>query len=94
MADQTKVWLVGILKNVPLGIGRVQFLQDFVVLQPSIPYSFLVFLGCPWLYAAKVQVNWKKQKMTFGHPKVTISWADVLYEGEHLLKKRDTPLTS
>lgn len=75
------------MNNVPLVIVGVQFLQDFIVLRPSTPHSLLFLLGQPWLYATKVQVNWKKQEMTFGHPKVTISCADVQYQGKMFTKE-------
>jgi hypothetical protein len=82
MADQTKVFLVGVLKNVEVLVGDKLFTLDFMVIEPATKSSYLVILGRPWLYKVKVQELWRKKIFTFGKPKTIISWKNIVHQGE------------
>lgn len=82
MADQTRVIPKGRLSKVSTDLSRLTFLLDYIMIYLDIPSSFPVLLGRPWLYKAKVNVNWRDQKLTFGNLKVTLSWLHEQYHGK------------
>jgi hypothetical protein len=73
---------VGILNNLETIIGGITFSLDYYVIDPATPSSYLVLLGRPWLYTAKVHVSWNEKKISFGRPRVHLSWAIIKHEGE------------
>jgi hypothetical protein len=62
MADQSVVIPVGILNNLETIIGGITFALDYYVIDPATSSSYQVLLGRPWLYTAKVHVNWNEKK--------------------------------
>lgn len=82
MADQTRVIPAGALRKVDTVIGGRNFKLDYIIIQPSTPSSFPILLGRPWLYMAKVKVNWHAKQFSFGSPRVILSWEDEPHQGE------------
>lgn len=82
MADQSRVVPVGKLNEITTLIGGVAFLLDYIIIRPEVHSSFPLLLGRPWLYAAKVKLNWEQQELSFGKPRVTLNWAGDYHLGE------------
>jgi hypothetical protein len=82
MADQSKVVPIGRLLDVKVLVGRISFLLNFVVIDPTTPSSYSMLLKRPWLYKAKVKTDSHKKTFTFEKPKTTISWETIIHEGE------------
>ena len=74
MADQSKVTPVGRLSGIPTRIGGQVFLLNFVILRVNSGRPFPILLGRPWLYAARVVVDWGRRVFTFGEPSQEIPW--------------------
>ena len=68
MADQSRVIPTGRLSPVPTRIGEVTYLQNFVIIQVSTGKPFPMLLGRPWLYSAKVLVDWGAKEFIVGKP--------------------------
>ena len=58
MADQSRVILAGRLSQVPTRIDEVTYLLNFVIIPVNSGRPFPMLLGRPWLYSAKVVVDW------------------------------------
>ena len=58
MADRSQVIPVGRLSQVPTRIGEVTYLQNFVIIRVNSGRPFPMLLSRPWLYSAKVVVDW------------------------------------
>lgn len=82
MADQSRVIPVGKLSKILTLIAGIPFELEYIVISPEVPSTFPILLGRPWLYKAQVQVNWKAQELSFGTPKVVVSWAGEDHKGE------------
>jgi hypothetical protein len=82
MADQSVVTPAGILTNLNTIIGGTAFALDYYIIDPATPSTYPIVLGRPWLSTAKVHVNWNEKKISFGRPRVHLSWATIKYEGE------------
>ena len=68
MADQFRVIPAGRLSQVPTRIGEVTYLQNFVIIRVSTGKPFPMLLGRPWLYSAKVVVDWGAKEFIVGKP--------------------------
>jgi hypothetical protein len=54
MADQTKVKPLGILKQVPILVGIIEYKIDYIIFKITKSISsYPTLLGRPWLYLAK-----------------------------------------
>ena len=82
MADQSRFVPVGRLSQVPTRIGEVTFLQNFVIIRVSTGKPFPMLLGRPWLYSAKVVVDWGAKEFIVGRPPLQIPWKAEKYLGE------------
>ena len=82
MADQSKVIPAGQLSQVPTRIGEVTYLQNFVIIRVSTRKPFPMLLGRPWLYSAKVLVDWGAKEFIVGKPPLRIPWKAEKYLGE------------
>jgi hypothetical protein len=58
MADQSRVNPVGKLSQVPTRIGGMTYLLNFVIIRIQTRRPFPMLLGRPWLYSARVLVDW------------------------------------
>ena len=74
MADQSRVIPAGRLSQVPTLISEVTCLQNFVIIRVSFNRPFPMLLGRPWLYSAKVVVDWGSKEFVIGKPPVRIPW--------------------
>jgi hypothetical protein len=82
MADQSIETPAGILTNLDTIIGGIAFALDYYVIDPATLSTYPILLDRLLLYTAKVHVNWNKKKISFGRPRVHLSWATIKYEGE------------
>ena len=82
MADQSRVILAGRLSQVPTRIGEVTYLQNFVIIRVNSGRPFSMLLGRPWLYSAKVVVDWGTREFVVGKPPTRIPWEMEKYLGE------------
>jgi hypothetical protein len=72
----------GILTNLHTIIGGIAFALDYYVIDPATPSTYPMLLGRLWLYTAKVHVNWNEKKISFGRPRVHLSWATIKHVGK------------
>ena len=82
MVDQSRVISAGRLSQVPTRIGEVTYLQNFVIIRVSTGKPFPMLLGRPWLYSAKVLVDWGAKEFIVGKPPLQIPWKAEKYLGE------------
>ena len=82
MADQSRVVPAGRLSQIPTRIGQVTYLQNFVIIQVGTGRPFPMLLGRPWLYSAKVLVDWGSEEFIVGKPPMRIPWKTEKYLGE------------
>ena len=82
MVDQSRVIPAGRLSQVPTWIGEVTYLQNFVIIRVSSGRPFPLLLGRPWLYSAKVLVDWGSIEFVIGKPLVRIPWKQERRLGE------------
>ena len=74
MADQSRVVSIGRLSQIPTRIGKVTYLQNFVIIRVGTGRPFPMLLGRPWLYSAKVLVDWGAKEFIVGKPPMRIPW--------------------
>ena len=72
IADQSRVIPVGRLSQVPTRIGKVTYLQNFVIIRVNSGRPFPMLLGRPWLYSVKVVVDWRTREFVVGKPPTRI----------------------
>ena len=82
MADQSRVVPAGKLSQIPTRIGQVTYLQNFVIIRVGTGRPFPMLLGRPWLYSAKVLVDWGAKEFIVGKPPMRIPWKVEKYLGE------------
>ena len=82
MADQSRVVPAGRLFQIPTRIGQVTYLQNFVIIRVGTGRPFPMLLGRPWLYSAKVLVDWGSKEFIVGKPPMRIPWKTERYLGE------------
>ena len=82
MADQSRVRPVGKLSQVPTRIGGTDYLLNYVIIRVHKGRPFSMLLGRPWLYSARVLVDWAAKELVVGKPPVRIPWATEKYMGE------------
>ena len=82
MADQSRVIPVGRLSLVPTRISKYTYLLNFVIIRVSAGRPFPILLGRPWLYLARVVVDWGTKEFIIGKPAIRIPWTAVLHLGE------------
>jgi hypothetical protein len=82
MADQSRVNPVGKLSQVPTRIGRVTYLLNFVIIRIQTGRPFPMLLGRPWLYSARVLVDWGAKEFVIGKPSFRIPWMTEKHLGE------------
>jgi hypothetical protein len=82
MADQSRVNLVGKLSQVPTRIGGVTYLLNFVIIRVQTGRPFPMLLGRPWLYSARVLVDWRAKEFVIGKPSFRIPWTTKKHLGE------------
>ena len=82
MADQSRVVPAGRLSQIPTQIGQVTYLQNFVIIRVGTGRPFPMLLGRPWLYSAKVLVDWGAKEFIVGKPPMRIPWKAEKYLGE------------
>ena len=82
MADQSRVVPAGRLSQIPTRIGQVTYLQNFVIIRVGTGRPFPMLLGRPWLYSAKVLVDWGAKEFIVGKPPMRIPWKAENYLGE------------
>ncbi|OAE29544.1 hypothetical protein AXG93_4599s1000 [Marchantia polymorpha subsp. ruderalis] len=61
MADQSRVVPVGKLSAVPTKISGLTYPLNYLMIRVEEGNPFPLLLGRPWLYLAKVKVNWAKK---------------------------------
>lgn len=74
MADQYQVVPVGLLSQIPTWVGRLNYLFNYVVIRVDEGRPFWMLLGRPWLYLARVVVDWGRKEFGVGRPPVQIPW--------------------
>ena len=72
MADQSRVVSTERLSQVPTQIRKVTYLQNFVIIRVGTAKPFPMLLGRPWLYTAKILVNWGAKEFIVGKPPMRI----------------------
>ena len=82
MVDQSRVIQARRLSQIPTQIGEVTYLQNFVIIRVSIEKPFPILLGRPWLYSAKVVVDWGAKEFIVRKPPLQIPWKVEKYLGE------------
>jgi hypothetical protein len=82
MADQSRVNPVRKLSQVPTQIGGVTYLLNFVIIRVQSGRPFPMLLGRPWLYSAKVLVDWGAKEFIIGKQSFRIPWMTEKYLGE------------
>jgi hypothetical protein len=82
MADQSRVNPVGKLSQVPTRIGGVTYLLNFVIIRVQTGRPFPMLLGRPWLYSARVLVDWGAKEFMIGKPSFRIPWTTEKHLGE------------
>ena len=82
MVDQSRVVPAGRLSQIPTRIGQVTYLQNFVIIRVGTGRPFPMLLGRPWLYFAKVLVDWGSKEFIVGKPPMRIPWKTEKYLGE------------
>ncbi|CAM6086969.1 unnamed protein product [Calypogeia fissa] len=82
MADQSRVTPVGMLRQVVTNIAGKDFELDYIIINPDSPSTFPILLGRPWLYSARVKVNWYAKQFAFGNPRIIVSWDEDAHLGE------------
>jgi hypothetical protein len=82
MADQSRVNPVGKLSQVPTRIGGVTYLLNFVIIRVQTGRPFPMLLGRPWLYSARVLVDWGAKEFVIGKPSFRIPWTTEKHLGE------------
>ena len=66
-------------------IARIVYKIDYVVFQlKSLPLSYPILLGRPWLFDAKARNNWGRSTLTIGRRrnKIVLQIYPVTYHGE------------
>ena len=82
MEDQSRVVLAGRLSQIPTQIGKVTYLENFVIIRVGTGRPFPMLLERPWLYSAKVLVDWGAKEIIVGKPPMQIPWKAEKYLGE------------
>ena len=82
MADQSRVVPIGRLSQISTRIGQVTYLQNFVIIPVETGRPFPMLLGRPWLYSAKVLVDWGAKEFIVGKPPMQILLKAKKYLGE------------
>ena len=82
MADQSRVNPVGRLSQVPTRIGKKDYLLNFVIIRVQKGRPFPMLLGRPWLYSARVLVDWGARELVVGKPADRIPWTTEKHLGE------------
>jgi hypothetical protein len=82
MADQSRVNPVGKLSQVPTRIGVVTYLLNFVIIRVQTGRPFPMLLERPWLYSARVLVDWGAKEFVIGKPSFWIPWTTEKHLGE------------
>ena len=72
MADQSRVHPVGRLSQIPTRIGKETYLLNYVVIRVNKGRPFPMLLGRPWLYSARVLVDWGAKEFVVGRPAIRI----------------------
>ena len=82
MANQSRVISIGQLSQVPTQIEEVTYLLNFVIIRVEKGRPFPMLLGRPWLYAARIFVDWGHKEFVIGKPSVRIPWSLEEHLGE------------
>ena len=82
MTDQSRIIPAGRLSQVPTRIGEVTYLQNFVIIRVNSGRPFPMLLDRPWLYSAKVVVDWGTREFVVGKPLTRIPWEKEKYLSE------------
>ena len=82
MANQSYVHTDGVLFNLPTLIGGQMLPVNYIIFHVEGHCPYQILLGRPWLYQADAHVFWRDQTITFGQPRVELSFAKEKYEGE------------
>ena len=82
MADQSRVNPVGKLSEVPTRIGGQDYLLNYVIIRVHKGRPFPMLLGRPWLYSARVLVDWGAKELVVGKPSIRIPWTVEKHLGE------------
>ena len=82
MADQSRVVPAGRLSQVPTRIEKVTHLQNFVIIRVGTGRPFSMLSERPWLYLAKVLVDWGAKEFIVGKPPIWIPWKAEKYLGD------------
>jgi hypothetical protein len=70
------------LSQVPTRIGGVTYLLNFVIIRIQTGRPFPMLLGRPWLYSARVLVDWGAKEFVIGKPSFRIPWTIEKHLGE------------
>lgn len=73
---------VGKLSGISTKISGLTYPLNYLVIRVEEGSPFPLLLGRPWLYSAKVKVNWAKKVFCFGDPPVFLSWRPEEHQGE------------
>ncbi|GJT70596.1 transposon ty3-I gag-pol polyprotein isoform X1 [Tanacetum coccineum] len=66
LADGTKSYLIGIVKNVEVHIGKLKLLEDFYVIDMEKDFATLLLVGRGFLATASVVIDYRKAKIAVG----------------------------
>lgn len=96
LANGARVMPVGSLSKVPTLIGGNFFLLNYMVIRPDRSSTYQVLIGRPWLYGAKVTIDWEKKEFRFENQPIIVSWAKVEHEGEttHINEEYDSDFSN
>lgn len=62
IADQSQVVRLGLLSQIPTQIGRQTCMLNYMIIRVDNGRSFQILLERPWLYIARVVVDWGEKK--------------------------------
>ncbi|XP_021714620.1 uncharacterized protein LOC110716099 [Chenopodium quinoa] len=80
LADRSVKVPLGVLKDIPIQVGKVLVPCDFVIMEMDEDFKIPLILGRPFLKTAGVNIDMKKGRLTLnvGHERISFSFPETL----------------